>query len=137
DVTRRRDYSEMIGEMRELAAFCDAAGFHAFWVPEHHYSVWGREMLGNPLMMAADLAARTTHMRIGLSAAIIPFWHPLRLAEDLALLDHLTGGRLEVGVGRGNYGLEAMNLNPAADPNNHAGNPAVVLETVEIGEKAL
>jgi alkanesulfonate monooxygenase SsuD/methylene tetrahydromethanopterin reductase-like flavin-dependent oxidoreductase (luciferase family) len=137
DVTRRRDYSEMIDEMRELAAFCDEAGFHAFWLPEHHYSVWGREMLGNPLMMAADLAARTRHMRIGLSAAIIPFWHPLRLAEDLALLDHLTGGRLEVGVGRGNYGLEAMNLNPAADPNNPAGNLAVFLETLEIVKKAM
>ena len=137
DVTRRRDYSEMIGEMRELAEFCDAAGFHAFWVPEHHYSVWGREMLGNPLMMAADLSARTRHMRIGLSAAIIPFWHPLRLAEDLALLDHLTGGRLEVGVGRGNYGLEALNLNPAADPNNPAGNLAVFLETLDIVKKAM
>jgi alkanesulfonate monooxygenase SsuD/methylene tetrahydromethanopterin reductase-like flavin-dependent oxidoreductase (luciferase family) len=137
DVTRQRDYSEMIDEMRELAAYCDESGFHAFWVPEHHYSVWGREMLGNPLMMSADLAARTKNMRIGLSAAIIPFWHPLRLAEDLALLDHLTGGRLEIGVGRGNYGLEALNLNPAADPNNPAGNLAVFLETLEIVKKAI
>jgi alkanesulfonate monooxygenase SsuD/methylene tetrahydromethanopterin reductase-like flavin-dependent oxidoreductase (luciferase family) len=137
DVTRQRDYSEMIDEMRELAAYCDETGFHAFWVPEHHFSVWGREMLGNPLLMAADLAARTSNMRIGLSAAIIPFWHPLRLAEDLSLLDHLTGGRLELGVGRGNYGLEASNLNPAADPNNPAGNLAVFLETLEIIKKAM
>ena len=137
DTSRQRDYSEMVAEMREVASFCDDAGFEAFWLPEHHFSVWGREMLGNPLLMAADLAARTKHMRIGLSAAIITFWHPLRLAEDLALLDHLTDGRLEIGVGRGNYGLEAMNLNPDADPNNQAGNLAVFLETLEIIKKAM
>ena len=137
DTTRKRNYSEMIAEMRELARYCDETGFDAFWLPEHHFSVWGREMLGNPLMMACDIAARTRNMRIGLSAAIITFWHPLRLAEDLALLDHLTDGRLEVGVGRGNYGLEASNLNPAADPNNQAGNLSVFLETLEIVKKAI
>lgn len=137
DITRKRNYSEMIAEMRELAEYCDRSGFDAFWVPEHHFSVWGREMLGNPLLMAADLAARTRDIRIGLSAAIITFWHPLRIAEDLALLDHLTGGRLEIGVGRGNYGLEAANLNPAADPNNPMGNLEVFLETLDIIRKAI
>jgi alkanesulfonate monooxygenase SsuD/methylene tetrahydromethanopterin reductase-like flavin-dependent oxidoreductase (luciferase family) len=137
DPTQSRDYSAMIGEMRELAKFCDAAGFETFWLPEHHFSVWGRELLGNPLMMAADLAARTERIRLGLAAAIITFWHPLRLAEDLALLDHLTGGRLDIGVGRGNYGLEASNLNPAADPNDRAANVKVFLETLGVLRKAL
>jgi alkanesulfonate monooxygenase SsuD/methylene tetrahydromethanopterin reductase-like flavin-dependent oxidoreductase (luciferase family) len=137
DPTQSRDYGAMIGEMRELARFCDEAGFETFWLPEHHFSVWGRELLGNPLMMAADLAARTERIRLGLAAAIITFWHPLRLAEDLALLDHLTEGRLDIGVGRGNYGLEASNLNPAADPNNRAANVKVFLETLEVVRKAL
>jgi alkanesulfonate monooxygenase SsuD/methylene tetrahydromethanopterin reductase-like flavin-dependent oxidoreductase (luciferase family) len=137
DPTQARDYGDMISEIRELAQLCDRAGFETFWLPEHHFSVWGRELLGNPLMMAADLAARTQRIRLGLAAAIITFWHPLRLAEDLALLDHLCGGRLEVGVGRGNYGLEASNLNPAADPNNRAGNVKVFLETLEVVRKAL
>jgi alkanesulfonate monooxygenase SsuD/methylene tetrahydromethanopterin reductase-like flavin-dependent oxidoreductase (luciferase family) len=137
DPTQSRDYGAMIGEMRELATFCDKAGFETFWLPEHHFSVWGRELLGNPLMMAADIAARTERIRLGLAAAIITFWHPLRLAEDLALLDHLTGGRLEIGVGRGNYGLEASNLNPAADPNNRAANVKVFLETLDVVKKAL
>src|SRR5262245_18076132 len=137
DPTQQRDYSDMIAEMRELAQFCDQAGFTTFWLPEHHFSVWGRELLANPLMMTADLAARTERIRLGLAAAIIAFWHPLRLAEDLALLDHLTRGRLDIGVGRGNYGLEASNLNPAADPNKRATNVKVFLETLEVVRTAL
>jgi alkanesulfonate monooxygenase SsuD/methylene tetrahydromethanopterin reductase-like flavin-dependent oxidoreductase (luciferase family) len=137
DATRKRDYSDMVAEMRELAAFCDEAEFETFWLPEHHFSVWGREMLGNPILMGADLAARTTRIRIGLSAVIITLWHPLRAAEDLSLLDHLTGGRLEIAVGRGNYGLETSNLNPAADPNNPAGNLKVFLESLAVIKKAM
>src|SRR5262245_47545609 len=137
DPTQARDYSELVEEMRERAQACERAGMDIYWIPEHHFSIWGRELLGNPLLMAADLAARTKKIRIGLGAAIITFWHPLRLAEDLALLDHLTDGRLEVGVGRGNYGLEAANLNPAADPNKRATNVKVFLETLEVVRTAL
>ncbi|MSO92455.1 MAG: LLM class flavin-dependent oxidoreductase [Rhodospirillales bacterium] len=137
DPTKSRDYSELVDEMRELAEFLDEAGFDMIWIPEHHFSVWGRELIGNPLLMAADLAARTKRIRIGLGAAIVTFWHPIRLAEDVALLDHLTGGRLEVGVGRGNYGLEAQNLNPLADPNNQAMNLKVFAESVDVLREAL
>lgn len=137
DVTLKRDYQDLLGEMRELAILCDRGGFSHFWLPEHHFSLWGRELLPNPLLVAADLAARTEKMRIGLAAAIITFWHPLRLAEDVALLDQLTGGRLDVAVGRGNYGLEALNLNPAADPNDPDGNFKVFTETFEIMRAAL
>jgi alkanesulfonate monooxygenase SsuD/methylene tetrahydromethanopterin reductase-like flavin-dependent oxidoreductase (luciferase family) len=137
DVTKQRDYGELLDELRELATICDRTGFDTFWLPEHHFSIWGRELLPNPLLMAADLAARTQRIRIGLGAAIITFWHPLRAAEDIALLDHLTGGRLEVGVGRGNYGLEATNLNPIADPNNPAMNLKVFDEAVSVLKAAL
>ena len=137
DPTQSRDYSDLVNEMRERALACERAGMDIFWIPEHHFSIWGRELLGNPLLMAADLAARTKKIRIGLGAAIITFWHPLRLAEDIALLDHLTGGRLEVGVGRGNYGLEAANLNPLADPNKPAMNLKVFLETLGVLRAAL
>jgi alkanesulfonate monooxygenase SsuD/methylene tetrahydromethanopterin reductase-like flavin-dependent oxidoreductase (luciferase family) len=137
DPTQSRDYSDLVAEMRERALACERAGMDIFWIPEHHFSIWGRELLGNPLLMAADLAARTTKIRIGLGAAIITFWHPLRLAEDIALLDHLTAGRLELGVGRGNYGLEAANLNPLADPNKPAMNLRVFLETLGVLRAAL
>ena len=137
DPTQRRPYHDLVVEMRELAVLLDEGGFETIWLPEHHFSIWGRELLGNPLLAAADLTARTKRIRLGLAAAIITHWHPLRLAEDLALLDNLTDGRLEVGVGRGNYGLEASNLNPIADPNNQEQNFKVFAETFEILKKAL
>lgn len=137
DVTKSRPYGELLDELREIAEYCDETGFDTFWLPEHHFSIWGREMLPNPLLAAADLAARTKNIRIGLGAAIITFWHPLRLAEDLALLDQLTGGRLEVGFGRGNYGLEATNLNPAADPNNQQANFKIFEESIGVVREAL
>ena len=137
NIGHTRDYRDVLNEVRDLAVFCEDAGFDNFWLAEHHFSIWGREMLPNPLMMATDIAARTRHIRIGLAAAIITFWHPLRLAEDLALLDQLCDGRLEIGVGRGNYGLEGLNLNPKADPNNPADNFAVFEDTIDIVKKAL
>src|SRR5689334_4487497 len=84
DPTRQRDYADLLDELRELAAICDETDFDVLWMPEHHFSVWGRELLPNPLMTAVDLAARTKRIRIGLAAAIVTFWHPLRAAEDIA-----------------------------------------------------
>lgn len=137
DPGHRRDYLAVINEIRDLAEFLDRAGFHSIWLAEHHFSIWGRELLPNPIIMATDVAARTQRLRIGLGAAIITFWHPLRLAEDVAMLDQLSNGRLELGVGRGNYGLEGMNLNPKADPRNPEGNMQVFADTVAILKKAL
>ncbi|MHB1217267.1 MAG: LLM class flavin-dependent oxidoreductase [Alphaproteobacteria bacterium] len=137
DPSKSRDYSELVEEMRQAAELCEQAGFDVFWLPEHHFSVWHRELTPNPIVLATDVAARTKRIRIGLSAAIVTFWHPLRAAEDIAVLDHLTGGRLEVGLGRGNYGLEALNLNPSADPNNQMANIKVFDETVKVIKLAL
>ena len=137
DLTRQRDYADLLDELRDLATICDETDFDVFWMPEHHFSVWGRELLPNPLMAAVDVAARTRRIRIGLAAAIVTFWHPLRAAEDIALLDQLTGGRIEVGFGRGNYGLEASNLNPEANPNDQAKSKIVFDEAVSVIKAAL
>lgn len=137
DLSRQRDYGALLDELRDLATICDETDFDVFWMPEHHFSVWGRELLPNPLMTAVDLAARTRRVRIGLAAAIVTFWHPLRAAEDIALLDQLTGGRIEVGFGRGNYGLEASNLNPEANPNDQVKSKIVFDEAVSVIKAAL
>ena len=130
-------YEEIISQVREMALLCDATGFDSFWFTEHHFGYYKRANLPNPLMMAADIAARTRTLRVGLASATIPLWHPVRLAEDVALLDQLSGGRLELGVGRGNHGVEALNLNPMADPRDPEANYAVFAETLEILKRAL
>ncbi len=137
DPTRQRDYADLLEELRELAAICEETDFDVLWMPEHHFSVWGRELLPNPLLTAVDIAARTSRIRIGLAAAIVTFWHPLRAAEDIALLDQLTRGRVEIGLGRGNYGLEALNLNPEANPNDQAKAKLVFDEAVSVIKAAL
>ncbi len=137
DTTKERAYDELIDEIREVAAYCDENDYANVWLPEHHFSIWGREMVPNPVLFAADLAARTKNIRIGLSAAICTFWHPIRLAEDLAMLDQMAKGRLDIGFGRGNYGLEATNLNPAADPNDQDANFQIFEDTVAVIKEAL
>ena len=62
----------------------------------------------NPLMLSSDIAARTKNLRIGQAASVITFWNPIRVAEDIALLDQLSNGRVEAGIARGIYGREAL-----------------------------
>lgn len=130
------NYQQHMQNAREYAVAAEQAGFWSAWYTEHHFGHEGQELTPNPVMMGVDIAARTTQLRIGQAANIVTYWHPLRLAEDLALLDQLSGGRLEIGVGRGIYGREALNLNPAADPGDQQKNRALFEETMEVLKKA-
>ena len=91
----------MIDQVREIAVFADQAGFDALALTEHHFHSEGLEMSVAPITFLADLAARTT--RIKLATLVMPLtgWDPIRLAEEIALLDHLTQGRFIPGIGRG------------------------------------
>jgi alkanesulfonate monooxygenase SsuD/methylene tetrahydromethanopterin reductase-like flavin-dependent oxidoreductase (luciferase family) len=73
--------------------------FDSVWVPEHHFATPG--IIGNPLLLATAISQRTTRIKIGTAAVVLPFQHPLRIAEDAALSDVLSDGRLMLGVGRG------------------------------------
>jgi alkanesulfonate monooxygenase SsuD/methylene tetrahydromethanopterin reductase-like flavin-dependent oxidoreductase (luciferase family) len=136
NLDHKHSYATLLSNVREISEVADETGYASIWFAEHHFSLWGREVLPNPIVLAADIAARTKNLRIGLAAAIITFWHPLRLAEDVGLLDQLCDGRLELGVGRGNYGLEALNLNPMADTNKPEENYAVFEDALNILKKA-
>jgi alkanesulfonate monooxygenase SsuD/methylene tetrahydromethanopterin reductase-like flavin-dependent oxidoreductase (luciferase family) len=83
----------------DQTAFAESAGFDSVWIAEHHFSNYG--YVPNPLMFAVKLAQATTRVRIGTAVLVLPFWDPLRIAEDIAMADQLTDGRLEVGVARG------------------------------------
>jgi alkanesulfonate monooxygenase SsuD/methylene tetrahydromethanopterin reductase-like flavin-dependent oxidoreductase (luciferase family) len=77
----------------------DRTGYDAVWLAEHHFS--GFSVCPSVHMMATLAAARTQRLRIGTAVSLAPFYHPLRLAEEIALLDNLSGGRVNWGAGRG------------------------------------
>jgi alkanesulfonate monooxygenase SsuD/methylene tetrahydromethanopterin reductase-like flavin-dependent oxidoreductase (luciferase family) len=129
-------YQDIVKDIRETAIYCDEMGYDSFWFSEHHFGFWGRTPLPNPVMMGADIAARTKNIRIGFASLIIPFWHPIRLAEDIALLDHFSNGRVDLGMGRGNHHVEAANLNSMANPEDQAENYKVFQETLEVMKRA-
>src|SRR5689334_10322438 len=79
--------------------FAERHGFESVWVTEHHFSGYGS--IGVPSVYAAGIAQRTKRIRIGYAVAVIPLHHPLRLAEEISWVDHLSEGRLVVGVGPG------------------------------------
>jgi alkanesulfonate monooxygenase SsuD/methylene tetrahydromethanopterin reductase-like flavin-dependent oxidoreductase (luciferase family) len=81
------------------ATYADDLGFDSAWFAEHHFSTYG--YCPNPLMMAVKAAQVTKHVRLGTAVIVLPFWNPLRLAEEIAMADVLTEGRLDVGVARG------------------------------------
>jgi alkanesulfonate monooxygenase SsuD/methylene tetrahydromethanopterin reductase-like flavin-dependent oxidoreductase (luciferase family) len=81
-------------------AWAEALGFDAIWLNEHHFSPWGG-MLPSPPMALAALAQRTTRVRLGTSVSVLALHHPIHIAEQLAMLDLISGGRLDLGVGRG------------------------------------
>jgi alkanesulfonate monooxygenase SsuD/methylene tetrahydromethanopterin reductase-like flavin-dependent oxidoreductase (luciferase family) len=83
-------------------------------------------------MLGADLAARTSRIRIALGAVSITLWHPLRLAEDLALLDHFSDGRLDVAMGRAILLRDIMNLNPEADRRDEVISGEIFQEHLDI-----
>jgi len=136
DLGLRKPFHQVMAETREIARTCDAAGWDSIWFTEHHFGFEGYEVCPNPVLMSADIAAHTKRIRLGQAANIVTFWNPLRLAEDIAVLDHMSGGRVEVGLGRGLYGREALNLNKAADTRNEEQNRAIFEESVEILRRA-
>jgi alkanesulfonate monooxygenase SsuD/methylene tetrahydromethanopterin reductase-like flavin-dependent oxidoreductase (luciferase family) len=80
-------------------AIMDEGGYDAVWLAEHHFNTYS--ICPSVTMMGTHVAARTKNLRIGTAVTLAAFYHPLRLAEDLALLDHFSGGRLNWGAGRG------------------------------------
>lgn len=99
DVTPEKAIPELYAEIEAQAVLADQLGFDAIWLAEHHFEVYGK--LPNPLLYLARLSGLTK--RIGLGTAVVeaPLYNPLRLAEDAALLDQLSHGRVRLGIGSG------------------------------------
>ena len=98
--------SGVFDKTSKIAKTMDESGFNTFWMAEHHFQPEGYECLPNVLMLAVHLAHLTSNIKLGCGFNIAPMWHPLRLAEDYATADILTGGRTVFGVGRGYHTRE-------------------------------
>jgi alkanesulfonate monooxygenase SsuD/methylene tetrahydromethanopterin reductase-like flavin-dependent oxidoreductase (luciferase family) len=97
-------HADVVQREIEQMVWTEELGFDSVWLTEHHFIEYGLSV--SPAVLATAAASKTTRVRIGLAAAILPFHDPIRLAEELAIVDILSGGRLDVGVGRGNRPVE-------------------------------
>jgi len=125
-VSEATAFDESMAQMRAAEEY----GFDALWLAEIHFQR-DRSVLASPLVIGAAIAACTERVRIGIAVQVLPLSHPLRLAEDVATLDHLSKGRLDFGVGRsglpGHY--QGFNI-PYSESRER------FLETLEILKKA-
>jgi alkanesulfonate monooxygenase SsuD/methylene tetrahydromethanopterin reductase-like flavin-dependent oxidoreductase (luciferase family) len=109
-----------LGEQYEnrlkLIEFYDSCGFRAYHMSEHHSTPLN--LTPSPSVFLAAAAQRTRRLRLGALVYILPAHHPLRLAEEICMLDHLSGGRIEIGVGRGAspHELHYFGIDPDAAP---------------------
>ena len=94
----------------EIAQTAETLGFRNVWLAEHHFSTYG--YLSRPAQLATYIAARTSRLRVGTAVIVVPLHHPLVVAEEIATLDLLAGGRVDIGLGRGyqHYEFERFGL---------------------------
>ena len=86
----------------DQAAFAESLGFHSFWLPENHFG--DVSSLPAPLLLLAAASAKTCRIRLGTGSYLLPIRHPVQMAEEVAVLDRLSEGRVILGVGRGYHG---------------------------------
>jgi len=83
----------------EQAGLAERWGYHSIWLPENHFS--GDRAVADPMLLLASMASVTSRLRLGTTSYLLPLRHPLQAAEQVAVLDQLSGGRLILGLGRG------------------------------------
>ena len=125
---------EALDNATTLAKRMDDLGFYAMWTAEHHFQREGYECLPNLILLSTYLAAQTRRLKFGCAFNIVPMWHPLRLADDYAMADILTGGRVIFGVGRGYHTREVETF--GAPVTDNEANKELFEEQMEIIFKA-
>jgi alkanesulfonate monooxygenase SsuD/methylene tetrahydromethanopterin reductase-like flavin-dependent oxidoreductase (luciferase family) len=96
----------------EQIEYAEELGYDSIWLTEHHFSEYGRPSVP---VLAGQAAARTKRIRIGTAIVVLPFHHPIQVAEDWATIDQISNGRVEFGIGRGNQPAEFKGLNVPMD----------------------
>jgi len=124
----RSDLGRQFGERLRLIELYEQAGFHAYHLAEHHATPLG--MAPSPSVFLAAVAQRTRTLRFGPLVYTVNLYHPLRLIDEICMLDQLSGGRLELGVGRGisPYEVGYYGVDPATGPERFAEALDVILK---------
>ena len=126
--------ASVFAKSEAIVQLMDRLGYHSFWTAEHHFQTEGYECIPNNLLLFVHLAHLTKNIKLGCGFNIAPMWHPLRLAEDFATADILSGGRIIFGLGRGYHTREVETLGgPLLDQQ---ANRELFEEQVEIIFKA-
>ena len=122
--------SEAFWAARDVAQTMDELGYYCLWTAEHHFQREGYECLPNLIQLGLWLATQTKRLKFGCAFNILPMWHPIRLAEDYAMADIVTDGRVIMGVGRGYHTREMETLGaPLLDTD---ANRAIFEEGLEL-----
>ena len=116
------------------AKLMDELGYYALWMAEHHFQREGYECIPNIILLGTHLASQTKRLKFGCAFNISTMWHPLRLAEDYALADVLTNGRIIFGVGRGYHSREVETFGAPVIDND--ANRELFEEQMEVIRKA-
>ncbi|MCH2516986.1 MAG: LLM class flavin-dependent oxidoreductase [Dehalococcoidia bacterium] len=117
-----------------LAKHMDELDYYCLWTAEHHFQREGYECFPNLILLGVHLAGLTKRLKFGGAFNVVPMWHPLRLAEDFAMADIMTGGRLIFGVGRGYHSREVETFGAPVIDNE--ANKELFEEQMEIIFKA-
>src|SRR6188472_3379837 len=124
----RRGANEFVADILDEAVYAEEVGLHSAWIGEHHFSTLG--VLSCPDLVLANVAARTVRIRLAPAVTVLPLHHPIRVAEEWATLDLLSGGRVDFASGRGYDRREYLPFGISFDDNQ-----AIFDEGVEILRK--
>src|ERR1700744_4883622 len=94
-------YQRMLGELTEQIKLGDALGYDSVSFTQHPFHIEGFEFSNNPVLLDLYFAMQTKRIRVGQLGIVLPASNPIRVAEDIAMLDHMTGGRANAGFARG------------------------------------
>jgi alkanesulfonate monooxygenase SsuD/methylene tetrahydromethanopterin reductase-like flavin-dependent oxidoreductase (luciferase family) len=134
------DYRRVYRDLNAYAQRAEALGFDSMWTAEHHFQHHGFEVVPNVVLLNAILAQKTSTLKFGSLVHVLTSWHPVRFAEDYALADVMSGGRLLCGLGRGTEQRESnpfgVNVGWAGDPDD-VHNREVFEEQVAIFKAAV
>jgi len=135
DAGLMQGYSRLLAGVMKEIKYVECNGFDGVWLGEHHLGPEGLANSPNPILMLANIAGQTDFASYGLACVTAPNWHPIRLAEDIAVLDHLCRGRLHIGFGRGVFPRDTAMFHPNGDCRK-AESRTLTGEVIEIAKKA-